>query len=259
MRFTGDRLCKQRLTGSGRSHQQRALGKLRADLGISSRIMQEIHDLLQGFLGLVLTCHVLKRDAGFLLYINLGVALSHTHGASAAGHLLHQEIEEDDDRHKRQHIGQEDRQKQAGIVRNLSVNLNAVVLQILGQRIVLHQSRIVSDFRLLQEGIVAVVRFRNDGDLRISDLHSFHASLFHHLQKLIVGDFLAGHAAEHPHEKAHADQRYQSGHQNHHQILSSRRPSSRASRPLRAAALAVIIVIIAASSVIAVQIVVVHS
>ena len=258
MCFTGYRLCKQRLTGSGRSHQQRSLGKLRADLGISSRIVEEIHHLLQGFLCLVLTCHILKGNSRFLLYIDLGVALSHTHGAAASGHLLHQEIEKNDDRHEGQHIGQKDRQNQSRTVRNLSINLNAVILQILGQRIVLYQPGIVSNFRLLHEGIIIVVRFGNDGDLRISDLHALHTSLFHHLKEFVIGDLLTGDTAEHPHEEAHADQRHQSCNQNHQQILPPRRLSSRTARPLRAAALAVI-VIVAASSVIAVQIIIVHS
>ena len=46
MRFSGNRLCQKRFTGSGRTYEQRALGKLRADLGIPARIVQEIHDLL---------------------------------------------------------------------------------------------------------------------------------------------------------------------------------------------------------------------
>ena len=94
MGLSGHRLGKQRLTRSGRAYQQRALGQLGADLGVLSGVMQEVHDLGQGLLGLVLSCHVLERDAGLLLHIHLGVALAHAHD-SASAHAAHGEIHQE--------------------------------------------------------------------------------------------------------------------------------------------------------------------
>ena len=219
--------------------------------------MQEIHHLLQGLLGLVLARHVLEGDAGLPLHIDLGVALSNPHGAAASGHLAHQEVKEDDDRHKGKHIGQKDRKDQSGAVRHLFVDLHAVFEQKRRSRLIVHHARIIGDLRLLHKRIFRVFRLGNDGDLRVSDLHALHASRLHHLQEFIVGDLLAGNAAQHPHEKAHAQKRHQRGDQNHHQILSSRRLSSRSLRPLRPAALAAVVIV--AASVIIVQIVIVHS
>ena len=45
--------------------------------------MQEIHYLLQGFLRLILPCHILEGDSRLLLHINLGVALANAHGPAA--------------------------------------------------------------------------------------------------------------------------------------------------------------------------------
>ncbi len=56
--------------------------------------MQKVHYLLQRFLGLVLTCHILKGNAGFSLYIDLCVALSNAHGASALGHFPKQKAQQ---------------------------------------------------------------------------------------------------------------------------------------------------------------------
>ena len=54
-------LGQQGLAGARRAHQQRALGELRADLGVFAGVVEEVDDLLQGLLGLVLTGHILRR------------------------------------------------------------------------------------------------------------------------------------------------------------------------------------------------------
>ena len=87
-------LSQQGLTGSGRSHQKGSLGKLGSDLGIFTRIVKEVHNLRQGLLGLILSGHILKGNACFLLHIHLGVALSYAHDASAA-HPAHGEIHQE--------------------------------------------------------------------------------------------------------------------------------------------------------------------
>ncbi len=90
--LSGHRLGKQRLACSGRAHQQRTFGQFGANLHISGRIMQKIHDLCQRFLRLVLARHVLEGNSGCLLDINLRIGLAHTHNTAATGssHKYHQ-------------------------------------------------------------------------------------------------------------------------------------------------------------------------
>ena len=74
--FSGHRLGQQRLARSRRTDQQSALRHLRADLLISFRMIQEVHDLLQRFLRLILTSHILEGLAALRRHIDLGIALA---------------------------------------------------------------------------------------------------------------------------------------------------------------------------------------
>ena len=86
MRLSRDSLGEQGLTCAGRAHQQSSLGELGADLDIFARIMQKVHDLLQGLLGLILSGNIRECDAGVLLHILLGRTLAYTsHKPAAAG------------------------------------------------------------------------------------------------------------------------------------------------------------------------------
>ena len=59
--------------------------------------MKEVDDLLQGFLGLVLTGHILEGDTRLLLHIHLGVGLAHiadaADTAAASGQKTHHQHE----------------------------------------------------------------------------------------------------------------------------------------------------------------------
>ena len=103
MGLSGNRLGQQGFTRAGRAHQQRALGQSGADLGISARIVQEVHHFHQRFFGLVLSRHIRKGDAGFLLYIYFRVALAHSHGTAAAAHSPKQETQQYPYQHQRQY------------------------------------------------------------------------------------------------------------------------------------------------------------
>ena len=109
-------LGQQGLAGTGRAHQQRALGQLGADGGVLSGVMEEVDDLLQRLLGLVLSGHVLEGDAGGLLHVDLGVGLAHAADAAEASAAVfgqhtehqHQQAHHDDGRqdvlhHEHQH------------------------------------------------------------------------------------------------------------------------------------------------------------
>ena len=70
-------------------------------MGIFPRILQKVHQLYQGLLGLVLSCHIRKGNPGILLHIHLGSAFAHSHDSSA--HALHHKVHENYNDHKRNH------------------------------------------------------------------------------------------------------------------------------------------------------------
>ena len=104
--FSGDCLRQQRLSGSGRPHQEGTLGQSRADPGKFSGIMQEIDDLRQALLRLIFTGNVRKGHAGLLLDVDLRIALSDAHN-SAAAHAAHHEVHQQKNEHKRQDKAQQ--------------------------------------------------------------------------------------------------------------------------------------------------------
>ncbi len=91
--FACHRLGDEGLAGTGGTHQQRTLGQLCADVGVLLGVVEEVDDLLQRFLGFVLTCHIFECDAGLLFHVDLGLALPHAvvHGA----HPLHEHLRPD--------------------------------------------------------------------------------------------------------------------------------------------------------------------
>ena len=109
VRLSGHGLGKQGLTGTRRAHQQRTLGQLGADVRVFLGIVQEVDDFLQGFLGFVLTGHVLEGHAGLLFHVDLGgVLVEAAHHAVAAetlgdgahhqeNHGKHNDVVEDHD------------------------------------------------------------------------------------------------------------------------------------------------------------------
>ena len=127
MRLSRHRLCQQGLTRSGRSHKQGSLGQPRAYLGILSGIVQEINHLHQGFLGLVLACHVLKGHARFLLHIDLGIALAHAHRTAAAAHLFKDDAQQYPHQRNRQHHIEHHIHNSAGIVVQRPVGIDSVL------------------------------------------------------------------------------------------------------------------------------------
>ena len=179
-------LCKQGLTGSRRSHKQGALWKLCAYLGIFAGIVQEIHNLGQGFLGLVLAGHVFEGDAGLLLHVHLGVALAHAHDSPAA-HALHGEIHEEQQEQEWDRIIEEYQQKGIGVLVFL-VCLHIIIQETVHELIIpRHLHHIV--IQIL--GILRIILLWHDCNLGAAYLDGFHFAAVHHLDKFIVGQLLA--------------------------------------------------------------------
>ena len=109
MGLSGDSLGQQCFAGAGRADEKSSFGELSADLHVFARIVQEVDDFHQGLLGLVFARDIRERDAGILLHILFGSALTDTaHEASAScpsENKAHDHPQKDD----RQHIGEQER------------------------------------------------------------------------------------------------------------------------------------------------------
>ena len=103
-RFTGHGLGEQRLTGTRRAHEERALGEATAKLCELLRVLEELDDFLKLDLGFVSTGHVGERDLGRVAAEQLRLALAERERLVAAGlHLAEQENPEADEEQVRQH------------------------------------------------------------------------------------------------------------------------------------------------------------
>ena len=189
MGLSRHRLRKQGLSGTRRAHQKGSLGQLRADLGVFPRIVQEIHHLLEGFLGLFLTGHILERHSGVLLNVDLRSALAHIHAhhAATAAHPAHNQGEhapEHQDRKQEIHDG---RQHHCAEVRHRGVVFHAGGVQPLLQIVIRHDTSIESHF-----SSHSVLFLGHNVNLAGGNLYALDLFLLQHIQKFVVGYLLAG-------------------------------------------------------------------
>ena len=188
--FAGHRLSQQRLAGAGRAHQQRALGQLRANVGVFLRVVEKINDLLQALLGLILAGHVLEGDAGLLFHVDLGVGLADAAEAAphALGHGAHQEGEQQIHHRHRQHPGEQEGDDGAGLFDDFAVHMRAVVLE-LGDHIVeLEAGDAAGEIDGLAVPVLpGLFPCENQNAVGL-ELHRIHLILVHHGQKFVVGN-----------------------------------------------------------------------
>ena len=135
-------LGKQGFSGSRRAYEKRSLGKLRADLRVFSGIVQEIHHFLKGFLGFLLTGHILKGDACLLFNIYLGFAFAdaHTHHA-AATHFPHGKAENQPDKRQGKEKIKNCGKNHFPHIAYGRIILHTCLIQLLRQLIIRHNSR----------------------------------------------------------------------------------------------------------------------
>ena len=99
------------LAGSGRPHQQHALGHGGADLPVFSRVVEIFHDLGQVFLGLILAGHVAEMDALGGIDIDLGIGLAHAEHHAVAPSLAHELLAHKLSQADEDHHGQDPREQ----------------------------------------------------------------------------------------------------------------------------------------------------
>ena len=149
-------LSQHGLAGARRAHQQDALWHGCANALVLAGVVQIIHDLLQVFLGFILTGHIRKADAVGGLHIDLGVGLAHAaehHGPRAAAGLFHQlfvhlvadETEQQDGQHK----PDQEIEHRRPLLHDLAGKLCSGIIQALGKLRVIHQASLVDLLFLL--------------------------------------------------------------------------------------------------------------
>ena len=189
IRLAGNGLGKQGLAGTGRTHQQRTLGQLGADLGVLAGIMQEIDDLLEGFLGLVLTCHIVKGHAGFLLHVDLGIALAYAAHHAVAADALGQHPHEQE-HHGEHHDGGEDGEDEGIVLHDLLIDLHTLGIQLFCQH---HGVTAVGQTGeaggLLGLGLFGLFLGHVDDSVSMQ-LHLGEIAAFHGFQEVGIGGFL---------------------------------------------------------------------
>ncbi len=184
MSLPGHRLGKQGFSGSRRSHQQCALGKLGAYLGIFPGIVQEIHHFLQRFLGLLLARHILKGYAGLFLDVNLGLALAHTHAHhTAAAHFPHNQAENSPQKqYRKDHIDKYGEDQRPHIL-HLRLITYTGLGKLLLQLVIRDNPGIIR--RISSHGSLCL---GYNGNLLGGNLNAFNVSLLQHLHKFVVSD-----------------------------------------------------------------------
>ena len=192
--LAGHGLGDQGLTGTGRANQQCALGQFGADIGVFLGVMQEVDDLLQAFLGLVLTGHVLEGDAGLFFHIHLGLGLAHTAHHAVAAHPLGQHIHEEEQNAEGQQGGQ-DHKDQRVVLDDLLVNFDAGIVKLSQQtHMVAHGQTGVVDLLLL--GRLGGFLHGQIQQSVLRQLHFSQLAAFISLQEVGKGNFLVAAAGD---------------------------------------------------------------
>ena len=147
--------------------------------------MQEIDHFLKGFLGLVLSGHILKRDTGLLLHIDLGITAAHAHNTAALAHTSHKEAYEHPYEDERDTVYEDRRYQRIGYRNLLLFELDSRLQKTVGKPFVIHGSSI--------EGILYVFILLLLGcDLNLAriDHHLFDLTVINLLYEFIIAYLL---------------------------------------------------------------------
>ena len=174
--------------------------------------MEEVNDLLQRLLGLVLTGHILERDAGGLLHIHLGVGLAHAAdaaeaaAAAALGQHPQQQHEQSHHDERGQDVADHERQHRIHLRLVIAGVGHLVLLQQRQQGRIVEIRGIQRQLRVLGLGVglgghgavlvlllgVGVALHRRDVDGVVLEQDLLRLVVFDKVQHLAVLDLVAG-------------------------------------------------------------------
>ena len=155
--------------------------------------MQEINNLLKRFLGFLLSCYILKKNACFLLNVGFGTALADSHDAAAttfvhSPHKIHQHKEQ---HYRRKQQTDHGRYKLSHHIRLFIFENNSFAFQTLRQCTgILHLVDLIAFF------LVRFLKFWNDSQHSGLECHFFDLIFIYHFDKFIICD-LTGFIAHH--------------------------------------------------------------
>ena len=201
-------LGKQRLAGTGRANQQRTLGKLGADFGVLLGVVEEINDFGQGFLGFVLTGHILKGHAGLLFHIHFRFALAEAAHHALAAHAFGNHAHE----HKQDGKGNgivQNHHNHGIIFRDLTGDFHAHALQPLRQHQVIAAAGQTGIAGLLHGGRLGSLGFSQVDHAVIAEIHFCQIVVIDGFQKFAdtgFGVLAAGDGIVHPADEQHQRQ-----------------------------------------------------
>ena len=186
--LAGYSLGDQGLTGTGGTHQQGTLGQLGTDVGVLAGVVQEVDDLLQAFLGLVLTGNVSEGNAGFFFHIHLGLGFADAAHHTVAAHPLGQHIHDKEQRAEHEQI-QQDREDQGIVLDDLFTADDTHGVELFQQFhvVAVGQSREAGLLLICGLGSLFLGQVH---DPVIGDLNFRQLSAFLGVQKVGEGDFL---------------------------------------------------------------------
>ena len=147
--------------------------------------MKKIHNFLERFLGFILTCHILKGNARFLLHICLGFALAyaHAHDPAAFVHAAHGEHQKSEQKQCRQNHAQDHCNKFTKNIRRIGLKLDSLSFQSLGKCCTIFGLRGVIAHIL----VLGILFLGYDRQCTGLDRYFFNLVLIHHIDKFIIG------------------------------------------------------------------------
>ena len=170
--------------------------------------MEEIDDLLQGFLGFVLTGHILKGDAGLLFHVDLGLALAEGAHHAVAAHPLGDGAHEQKQHGEHHHII-EDGHNHGIVFHNGLVDRYTGFVELLSQLQMIGAPGDAGEAGPLHGGVLGGLRLGHVNNAVIADLHLCQLTGFLGLQKIgegSLGILAVGDGIIDPAEQQHQSQ-----------------------------------------------------
>ena len=190
--FPGYSLGQQGFPGAGRPHQQHPFGHHSPDGFVFGRVVQVIDDFLEGFLGFILTGHILEGLAGLGGNVHLGIAFAETHHVAPAQfrpQVPHDQLADYHKQQERQDPVVEEGHNGRFLFWDYLREFHLGLYQTADQFRVIHPSRYVNLF--------LSILIAQKGNPILGDFHLGGFSLIHHVQEIGIADLMDFRLKEH--------------------------------------------------------------